>query len=148
MIEDKSKVDTDLSHDLVVRADGFQARFIKLTILEVPFAQAPCISGLRVFGIGDGKKPSVPAFEANRSEDELDLLVSIKGENAVGYNIIWGHEPEKLYHSWLVYHYRENIHSNKNIEKRIGALVKGEKYYVRVDAFNENGITEGVVIPL
>ncbi len=148
VIEDKSKVDTDLSHDLVVRADGFQARFIKLTILEVPFAQAPCISGLRVFGIGDGKKPSVPAFEANRSEDELDLLVSIKGENAVGYNIIWGHEPEKLYHSWLVYHYRENIHSNKNIEKRIGALVKGEKYYVRVDAFNENGITEGVVIPL
>ncbi len=29
-------------------------------------------------------------------------------------------------------------------EQRIGALVKDEHYYVRVDAFNENGITEGV----
>lgn len=29
--------------------------------------------------------------------------------------------------------------------KRIGALVKGQEYYVRVDAFNENGITEGKV---
>lgn len=27
----------------------------------------------------------------------------------------------------------------------IGALVKGETYYVRVDAFNENGITEETV---
>ena len=28
-------------------------------------------------------------------------------------------------------------------KKRIGALVDGESYYVRVDTFNENGITEG-----
>lgn len=27
--------------------------------------------------------------------------------------------------------------------QKIGALVKGQDYYVRVDAFNENGITEG-----
>lgn len=30
-------------------------------------------------------------------------------------------------------------------EQRVGALVKGREYYVRVDAFNENGITEGAV---
>lgn len=30
-------------------------------------------------------------------------------------------------------------------EYTIGALVKGREYYVRVDAFNENGITEGNV---
>ena len=32
----------------------------------------------------------------------------------------------------------------KNTE-RVGALVSGADYYVRVDAFNENGITEGEV---
>ena len=32
--------------------------------------------------------------------------------------------------------------------RRIGALIKGREYYVRVDAFNENGITEGVCIKL
>ena len=33
-------------------------------------------------------------------------------------------------------------------EKRVGALVKGTEYYVRVDAFNENGITEGNTVRL
>jgi hypothetical protein len=28
-------------------------------------------------------------------------------------------------------------------ETRVGALIEGRKYYVRVDAFNENGITKG-----
>ena len=35
--------------------------------------------------------------------------------------------------------------SGKALPQRVGALVAGEKYYVRVDAFNENGITEGQV---
>ena len=30
----------------------------------------------------------------------------------------------------------------------MGALIKGTDYFVRVDAFNENGITEGEVIAL
>jgi hypothetical protein len=29
--------------------------------------------------------------------------------------------------------------------RRVGALIKGEPVYVRVDAFNESGITEGDV---
>jgi hypothetical protein len=29
--------------------------------------------------------------------------------------------------------------------QRIGALIKGADYCVRVDAFNENGITEGTI---
>jgi hypothetical protein len=32
--------------------------------------------------------------------------------------------------------------------KRVGALIKGREYYVRVDAFNEVGITEGTCIKL
>ena len=68
-------------------------------------------------------------------ENELDMRVKIRGSGALGYNILWGHAPEKLYHSYMVF----------GNEQRIGALVKGEQYYVRVDAFNENGITEGKV---
>jgi hypothetical protein len=33
-------------------------------------------------------------------------------------------------------------------KKRIGALIKGRDYFVRVDAFNESGITEGTCIQL
>ena len=134
VIEDKSEAETELCHDLVLREEGIEVRYLKLTVISVPYGQQPCISGLRVFGIGDGEKPSVPEFTAIR-ENELDMRVKINGSGALGYNILWGHAPAKLYHSYMVF----------DTEQRVGALVKGEKYYVRVDAFNENGITEGKV---
>lgn len=137
MIEDKSEADTDLPHDLVVREEGIQARFLKLTVIEVPYGQQPCISGLRVFGKGDGEKPEIPEFDVYR-ENDLDMMVKIKGADAVGYNILWGSRPEKLYHSYMIF----------GKEQRIGALVKDKEYYVRVDAFNENGITEGNVVKI
>lgn len=145
VVEDKSQAVTDLPHDLVVREEGINARFIKLTVIEIPYDQIPCISGLRVFGLGQGNKPAIPEYSAKRSDDRLDLLLSVKGKNAVGYNILWGHEEEKLYHSCMVFHDRENMHTGKEIYKRIGALVKEQEYFVRVDAFNECGITQGIV---
>ena len=134
MLEDKSQVNTDLPHDLVVREEGLKLRFLKLTIHGIPYSQNPCISGLRVFGTGEGCKPEQPAFEARRISD-LNMEVAIKDVGAVGYNILWGHAPDKLYHSYMIF----------ETKKQIGALVKGQEYFVRVDAFNEAGITEGNV---
>lgn len=133
VIKDKSGDKSDLSHDLIVDVEGMMIRYLRLTIKEVPYDVKPCISGLRVFGYDDGIKPAQPDYHAVRTGD-LDMQVSIQENGAVGYNILWGHKPEKLYHSYMVF----------GTEKRIGALVKGQEYYIRVDAFNESGITEGV----
>ncbi len=136
VIEDKSGAQTDLSHDLIVREEGFAARYVRLSDMAVPFGQSPCISGLRVFGRGKGEAPAVPCYSAQRVND-LDLIVDIEAqENTLGYNVLFGNSPEKLYHSCM---------SFTPGKLRIGALVKGRAYYVRVDAFNENGITEGEV---
>lgn len=124
----------DLPHDLVVFEEGIPFRFLKLTVLEVPYGQKPCISGLRVFGIGNGELPEAPDYTAERISD-IDMNVKVNANGAVGYNILWGSFPEKLYHSYMIFW----------DEQQIGALVKGRDYYVRVDAFNENGITEGKV---
>ncbi len=137
MVEDKSEVNTELSHDFLVREDGIQVRYLKLTILEVPYDQKPCISGLRVFGKGHGEKPLATKFKAQRTND-LDMQVEIEPNSAMGYNILWGHRPDKMYHSYMVF----------GESQRIGALVKDRQYYVRVDAFNENGITEGTTVLL
>lgn len=137
VIEDKSGVTTDLPHDLVVREEGIKVRYVKLTVLEVPYGQPPCVSGLRIFGVGEGEKPKIPEFEAVR-ENDLDMMVKITDGDAVGYNILWGSSPVKLYHSYMIF----------GKEQRVGALVKGREYYVRVDAFNENGITEGNAVKL
>ena len=139
VIEDKSDARTDLSHDLVLRESGFKARLIRLTNIAVPYAQSPCVSGLRVFGRGHGAKPEIPSFTAAQT-GELDMAVTIsEQENTLGYNILFGSSPEKLYHSDMVF---------SAGEKHIGALVKGCQYFVRVDAFNESGITEGRCISL
>lgn len=148
VIEDKSNVTTDLSHDFIVREDGMTARYVRLTIIEIPYGAAPCISGLRIFGIGESKKPDVPEFAISRSEDRLDLNVSINGQkDAVGYNILWGHQEDKLYHSYQIYRETNDVKKQKDaiIEKRIGALVVSQDYFVRVDSYNENGISKGNV---
>lgn len=108
---------------------------MKLSEISVPYEQIPAVSGLRVFGTGNGKKADAARFTISRN-NEIDMQVEIDDvDNALGYNIIWGHTPDKLYHSLMTF----------TNSQRIGALVSGEEYYVRVDAFNENGITKGKV---
>ncbi len=139
LIEDKSAAQTDLPHDLIVREEGFQARYLRLRDMAVPYGQNPCVSGLRVFGLGHGEKPQKPRFTAERAGD-LDMEVCIEPqENTVGYNILFGASPEKLYHSYMLF---------APGTKRVGALIRGRDYYVRVDAFNENGITAGDCVKL
>ena len=139
VIEDKSGAESDLSHDLIVREDGFAARYLRLRDIAVPYGQNPCVSGLRVFGLGVGERPAAPRFYAERIVD-LDMLVDIADQpDALGWNILFGSSPEKLYHSYLVF---------APGPRRVGALIKGREYFVRVDAFNENGITEGICVKL
>ena len=52
-------------------------------------------------------------------------------------NLLWGNAPDKMYHSRTIMGATEG---------RIGALVAGQPVYIRVDTFNENGITEGKII--
>ncbi len=139
VIEDKSDAQTDLTHDLVLREEGIRVRFLRLSDMAVPYGQQPCISGLRVFGLGRSEKPVAPVFTVRRDND-LDMTVSIQAQdNTLGYNILFGNSPEKLYHSYMTF---------KAGDQRIGALIKGRSYFVRVDAFNESGITEGTCVHL
>ena len=138
-VEDKSEADTDLSHDLIVREAGFRARYLRLENMALPYGQAPCASGLRVFGVGEGPRPQVPEFTASR-DNELDMTVGIQPqENTLGWNILFGSSPEKLYHSAMVF---------APGSQRIGALIRDREYWVRVDAFNEAGITQGPCVKL
>lgn len=137
VVADKRTVDTDFSHDFIEFEAEKNIRYIKLTVEKLPYNQNAAVAGIRVFGKGNGAAPT-KASEVNVSYDgAMDMDVSWKSEHAVGANILWGYAPEKLYHSRMVYG-KEKGH--------IGALVIGQSIYVRIDTFNENGITEGSVI--
>ncbi len=141
ILEDKSEVRTDLSHDFIVWEGGKKLRFLRLRGMELPYGQKPCVSAIRVFGLGNGAKPDqVRVFSCSLKGEEpltaLDMQLAWEDSGAVGYNILWGYDPDKLYHSYMVY---------GSTGQKIGALVQGREVYVRIDAFNENGITEGIV---
>ena len=138
VLEDKRSSKTDLPHDLCLFESGRKARYIKITAYKLPYDQRFALSGLRVFGLGDGEKPLQPQVEYVGYEGDLNIKVKWgRVENAQGYNVRYGNSPEKLYHSWLVY--------DQN-ELDLSTVIKGETYYICVDSFNENGITTGKTI--
>lgn len=139
IIEDKRHADTDLAHDLVVREEGMLIRFVRLTVMEMPFGQNACVSGLRIFGVSNISVPHIVRLvRIERSSDGRDVYVEWTGD-AMGYNVLWGHAPDKLYHC-------KQVLSKK--QTSIGALVAGQKYWLRIDSFNEGGMTEGVPMPM
>lgn len=135
IIEDKRRADTDLPHDLIVREDGLQARFIRLTVESLPYRQAACVSGLRIFGLGHGCAPDAAKNVTATMVSHTDIQLSWDGD-AIGYNVLWGYAPDKLYHCRQVF---ANAAS-------IGGLTKGQSIYVRIDSFNDSGITEGLTV--
>ena len=137
VIEDKRNAQTDLPHDLIVREQGVQMRYVRLTVQELPYQAKPCVSGLRIFGRKDGNAPQITENVSAKRTGDMEMLVTWKGD-AVGYEVLWGTKPERLYHSYRVF---------KKNEQEIRALMKDvDNYYVRVDAFNECGITHGEIV--
>lgn len=134
ILEDKRNADTDLTHDLVVRESGVETRYVRLTVTQTAYHAPACISGLRVFGRGRGKPPVQASRVSARRTDGMTIEVRWQGD-AVGYEVLWGLSPDKLYHSFRVF--------GKNAIEIRALMADVEQYYVRVDAFNENGITEG-----
>lgn len=136
-LEDKREAATDLPHDLVVREEGVALRYVRLTVAELPYHAVPCVSGLRVFGKAEGSAPQPAAQVQAVRTGPLDMDVTWAGD-AVGCEVLWGYAPEKLYHSCRVLG-QDHV--------SIGALAAAEPtYYVRVDTFNESGITEGQAV--
>nr|WP_300767533.1 family 43 glycosylhydrolase [uncultured Acetatifactor sp.] len=150
-MENWRHTDTDLPHNLVVWEDGLPATYIRLTVIETPYHRPACISGLRVFGRSCGNAPD-PVTEAEAARlDGMSMNVTWKevsssnefaswNHAAMGYEVLWGHAPEKLYHSYRVF-------GRTQVEIR-ALMANVERYYVRIDAFNECGITQGKVFPV
>ena len=135
LIIDKSNNKTDLPHDYVELQKPVQARFIKLENIHMPTGKF-AISGLRVFGAGNGAKPKpVEGFIVLRTEkDKRSAFIKWKpADDAFAYNIYYGTQPDKLYTSIMV-------HSNN--EYWMKAMDAQKTYYYSIEAVNENGTSE------
>jgi len=138
-LADKTQNKTDVPHDYTELIIPVEARYIKLTNYRVPGGTF-ALSGLRVFGIGGGNTPAkVENFNFLRAESDR-CKVKLKWtqkRDAVGYNIRYGVQKDKLYHNYQVL---------ATDSVTIGSLNSNAKYYFTIDAFNENGIAKGKTI--
>lgn len=113
-----------------------KARYLRVTNYRVPGGTF-AISGFRVFGSGTSGKPTkVTAINMLRDENDSRniKLQWRKQQNAIGYNIRFGSQADKLYRSYQVY---------TDTTLTIRSLDLGRKYWFAVDAFGENGVTQG-----
>ncbi len=95
------------------------------------------ISDIRVFGYSGGKPPATPAsFKVRRdASDARNAFVSwAKVSGAVGYNILWGIQDDKLYQTYQVF-------ADQKSTLEIRALTIGQEYSFAIEAFNESGVS-------
>jgi xylan 1,4-beta-xylosidase len=134
VLVDKSNNKTDIPHDYVELEKPVQARFIKLENIHMPTGKF-AISGLRVFGNGNGRIPdAVKDFIVLRTEkDKRNAWIRWTPMNdAFAYNIYYGIAPDKLYNCIMVY--------NSN-EYWFKGMDKNKTYYFTIEAINENGVS-------
>jgi len=134
---DKSKNKTDVPHDYVELEKPVQARFIKLENIHMPTGKF-AISGLRVFGNGNGAKPdAVKTFFVLRTEkDKRSGWIKWNPVNdAYTYNIYYGTAPDKLYNCIMVMGNTYNEYWFKSMDKL-------KTYYFTIEAINENGVSQ------
>lgn len=131
---DRSHSYKDVPNDYVELAKPTRARLIRYRNILVPTPHL-AISGLRVFGLGEGRVPGTPRnLTIDRKSDRRNALIAWdRQSNVQGYNVLWGIAPDKLYNSWMVY--------DRNILEMRG-LAAGQEYYFTVEAFNENGVSK------
>ena len=136
---DKSGNTEDLPHEYF-ELDNEKFRFIRLTNRgAVPANGKFSVSGLRLFGPAKGPAPEkAPVFTAVRDEDERNMRVEWEPvDGAEGYFVRFGVVKDALYtHFQIIGDTKANIR----------CLIKGERYYVTVDAYNAGGVTKGTEV--
>ena len=136
---DKSNNHTDVPHDYIELSRPVRARYIKLVNGHMPSGRF-AISGLRVFGKGDGAIPdTVKDLIVLRTEkDRRSAWIKWRPvDNAYGYTLYYGTAPDKLYNNVLVYDANEYWFKLMDLEK---------SYYFSIEAINENGVSSRTAV--
>jgi hypothetical protein len=134
VLADKSNNKTDVPHDYIELSSPVQARFIRLENIHMPTGKF-AISGLRVFGNGNGKKPdAVQNLIVLRTEkDKRSAYIKWRPvDNAFAYNLYYGTAPDKLYSCIMIHDVNEYWFK---------AMDKNKAYYFSMEAINENGVS-------
>jgi xylan 1,4-beta-xylosidase len=136
LIGDLSSETQDRPNAYIEMLEPVRARYIRYEHRYIGAAHL-AISDMRVFGNGDGGDPVTPSgLAVRRDEDPRNAFVNWDAvPGAVGYNVLWGLAPEKLYQTYQVF-------ADQATELEIRALTVGQGYFFAVESFDVNGVSE------
>lgn len=134
LLVDKSANKRDVPHDYVELAKPVQARYIKLENLHMPTGKF-AISGLRVFGNGNGAKPQAvkDLIVLRTQKDKRSAYIKWNPvDDAYAYNLYYGTSPDKLYSCIMIHDFNEYWFKAMDSQKT---------YYFTIESINEHGIS-------
>ena len=136
VIADLSRERRDRPNAYIELSSPVRTRYIRY---EHGYVASPylAIGDIRVFGNGDGDLPSTPkGVRVRRDADARNATVfwqPVRG--AVGYKVLWGIAPDKLYQTYQVF-------ADRTRSQEIRALSLGQDYWFALESFNENGVSK------
>lgn len=131
---DESENMNDNSHDYTQLNNKIKCRYLKYKNIEIPDGEL-AISGFRVFGINNGATPDTTTnlrVTRNTNDRRRVRLEWNNTKGAIGYNIVYGSNKNKLYQNYMVY---------QDTTVEISSLDANQSYYFTLEAFNESGVT-------
>ena len=142
LVADRSKNKTSNAHDYLELKEPLTARYLKVVNYHATSGGKFGVRDLRVFGHGGGEAPAqVQGIEATRCRKD-ERFGDVKWEpveGAEGYLVRFGIAPDYLNQTI-------QVNDGKKSSLALHILTKGVDYYYTVDAYNENGLTEGAVV--
>jgi xylan 1,4-beta-xylosidase len=134
-LADKRLNNTDVPHDYIQLSTPAKGRYIRLTNYYIPDGTFG-LADLRIFGNAHGNIPIVENLRVTRNQnDKREVKLKwTKKPGDVGYNIRYGSQPGKLYHTWQV------LGVDTLTIRSLNSL---QEYYFTIDAFNETGVKRG-----
>jgi hypothetical protein len=135
-LADKKLNNTDVPHDYIQLSTPVKGRYIRLTNYYIPDGTFS-LADLRIFGNANGNLPgTVDKFSVTRNQnDKREVKLKwTKKQGDVGYNIRYGSQTDKLYHTWQV------LGVDTLTIRNLNSL---QEYYFTIDTFNETGVKRG-----
>lgn len=136
LIADLTTEKRDRPNAYIELPEEVKAQYIKYEHVYVA-SKYLAISDIRIFGNDDSPLPETPkTFSVKRDDDRRNAFIDwSEVKDAVGYNILWGIKPDKLYQTYQVF-------ADKETKLELRALTVNQDYYFAIEAFNESGVSQ------
>jgi hypothetical protein len=142
MIADRSANTRVNPHEYIVLQEPTDAAYVKVENVRAMDGGKFAVRDVRLFGHAYGDAPRAVerlTAERDRADERYADLQWTPVADADGYMVRFGYAPDYL-------NLAVQLRGGDNSKLQLHILTKGQPYWYRVDSYNGNGVTQGVMV--